>query len=798
MNVFLGRFEETAARRLWLLWAIGVGFGLIALCAAMCERLEGGPGVVLSVLAGAEGTGPELIRERTLEFDPGVLDRRLDLPRDFVTLRWVGYVVLPSPCACEFQLRATGEAFLRIDGAETLHREREQHDARVRGSSAVSAGPHRIEVEYRQRSEPPFLRVSWAQGGDLHPMAAEDLFPAPPGTTARILSHAARLLARLGTWASLVVLGGALAAVWRTPRGREAAAIVIPVALLVVAAALRFEVLTGKTWAADHAPSWAVAAQHRIAEWHPSWIVEKSEHPYLGDPWSYIRLGREMQHFYDASIREPMFVYATRFFLGLLGGRDIAVAFCSAAFSVLLVLATYLLGAAAFSRGVGLIAGFAMALEHSVIALSVEGWRDDAFAFFVILSAFALVRLMTTPTFSWALVAGLVGGGACLTRITSVSFLVPAWLFVLFFGRRDAEARRLLGLTVFLTCLSILPFLVTCRIVFHDPFYSINAHTGFYRIAEGLSGREPMSVGHYLFGRGRLLRVGETALLGLTTFPFSQCWTGLDYLRPGVGSTLAALSALGMVLWMFSPLGRFLLVILVTSLVPYAFTWDLPGGAGWRFRAHAYPLYLLAAGYALQTAWSGLAAAVSRKGVGITLARALRIAGILAVAGSVVWGGILVLTPLRVREDLEHGSAAIPIGAAQYSLLLGPGWSAPVDRGNVTVRLAGEESQIWLPLEKGRRYALAFRMDPVEDGEAQTVVVSVNEQPCATVHLLPVGDRMGSYRVLLPPEVARDGWNRLRLHAAHVARTGHDERPFDPRGRAVAFALWIVSVTPLP
>ena len=46
--------------------------------------------------------------------------------------------------------------------------------------------------------------------------------------------------------------------------------------------------------------------------------------------------------------------------------------------------------------------------------------------------------------------------------------------------------------------------------------------------------------------------------------------------------------------------GRFLLLLLALSVVPYAFTWHIDGGGEWRFTMLAYPIYLIAAALAIE------------------------------------------------------------------------------------------------------------------------------------------------------------------------------------------------------
>ena len=135
--------------------------------------------------------------------------------------------------------------------------------------------------------------------------------------------------------------------------------------------------------------------------------------------------------------------------LRLLGDRNVAVNAASALFSTLAVLATYLLGASAFSPVVGLGAALGMAMHRDVLWFGVEGFRDDAFTLFVVSSALTLLRLRARPTFGRAVLAGLAGGGAVLSRVTSFSFLVPAYAWTAFDrGREGAQRRRALAVSV--------------------------------------------------------------------------------------------------------------------------------------------------------------------------------------------------------------------------------------------------------------------------------------------------------------------------------------------------------------
>src|SRR4029453_811525 len=255
------------------------------------------------------------------------------------------------------------------------------------------------------------------------------------------------------------------------------------------------------------------------------------DHPYVGgDPLNYLALARDMRSFYTASGREPVFPGVTRGFLVLLGGRDVAVSFASAAASVLAIYVTYLLGTAAFSPIVGLLAAFWLAIERDVISWSPDRWRDDTFMLVVTLAAWRLVRLRQDPGRAPAIWAGVAAAAATLTRITALTFVVPALCWIVVEAPRPERGLRVRAsvLACAVTLLLVGPYLASCAMEFGDPFYAINYHTRYYRSAEGRPLDE--SVSAFDYAKEDLLRrpvAGiDKAAIGLVVWPFSVKWKG--------------------------------------------------------------------------------------------------------------------------------------------------------------------------------------------------------------------------------------------------------------------------------
>src|SRR5215813_614121 len=104
----------------------------------------------------------------------------------------------------------------------------------------------------------------------------------------------------------------------------------ITAALLLIlsyGALLRLDAFTGKYGSLDH-PAWARLATHQVAALarsvRPSAIAWYREpRPYVGgDPINYLNYARQMTSFYQAHVREPIFLAATRLGLWALGGQD--------------------------------------------------------------------------------------------------------------------------------------------------------------------------------------------------------------------------------------------------------------------------------------------------------------------------------------------------------------------------------------------------------------------------------------------------------------------------------------------
>ena len=597
---------------------------------------------------------------------------------------------------------------------------------------------------------------------------------------------------------------------WNRWPSRSRAALAAALIVSAYGALLRLEAFAGKYGTLDH-PAWArvltVNVAPAVAAWRPDsvrWYPERR--PYVGgDPVNYLAYAREMQTFYQPHVREPVFLALTRGALASVDDQDAGVSLASAVGSIAAILATYLLAARLVSPWAGVVAAFLMAIEYEQITWAVDGWRDDTFTAVTLVTAWALLRLYTTPTFGGAVLAGTMAGLACLTRITAASFILPALAWLVLVDRPSLPARRrweLAAVTGAVMAALVGPYLISCAIGSGDPLLALNYHTGYYRFAEGLPSEQPMSAAGYIaskFGR-RPLGTLDTGVTGLLVEPFIRKWNGFAHWLPMLGSTLAAAAVVGLVLLAFSPPGRLFLVMLLTSLLPYAFTWNLGGGGEWRFTMHAYPFYMIAAVSCLAIVVRGLATLLRNRSfpswavVGPGVRRGVAVAAIALAAGA----AYMAMPWLVVREAIAAGdSTSVPAGGRDQ-VFYGAGWSAP-HRDSITVRVSiGDRATIRIPLPARRDYDLVLRMDPVQETAGQRVTVLLNRQLVGRPALTWDPQRVGSYRVLLGERAVRAGINELTLIPESLT-PARDAGPrfgwLDPDAR-IGIRLWYVRVLP--
>jgi len=451
-------------------------------------------------------------------------------------------------------------------------------------------------------------------------------------------------------------------------------------------------------------------------------------------------------------------------------------------------------GPYAAASGPGARAAALMAVEYENISWAVDGWRDDLFTGTFLLTIWAILRFHDRASFGHALVLGAAAGAACLTRITSLSFLVPGLLWIAASARgRDRIGHFAIAIVVMTAIVA--PYLISCAMSTGDALFSINAHTIYYRYSEGVHDSSYVSATAYIRQKiaAHPMAMLDTGSTGLFVRPFDRNWSGFDPWLPALGAVLPAAALAGLTIWIFLPRGRLMLLMLLTSLVPYAFTWNLGDGGAWRFTMHVYPIYFLAAMQACASVW----AAIRARRAPLPMAVIARRTAAVAAAGMVAAAGYLALPWFVASEAVAHGEA-VTIGAgARDRVFYRAGWSARRIDGNVTARVSEtERTAVYFPLARRRAYDVVLRVDPVRPDAQERLTVLFNSQVVGRLRLSWNPERVGSYRVSLPAEWVRTGGNEIVLVPETMVEAGSGGARYawlDP-ARKVGVRFWYLRV----
>ena len=682
------------------------------------------------------------------------------LPRDGVTLQWTGVWRVPETGVFDLTIHSHGRSSWRIDDQIVHEVEVPSESGQVR-AVRLEAGLHPFVVRYEPEPGAARIDVNAAISGEpLRPLDPRQLKPRLPRNPR--LRAATEFLRNVFAWiwaiATIVAIRATvprLRAWWSTVDayparfGRYLAWLALA-GILDYGALLRLDAITAQ-YGTVTSPSWVASLQTRsIASpaairpagfrWEPSPLFPHADGPpthYRSDPYEFVTIARERPSFYEPTYREPLFPFTVRVFLWLFNDQDVAVSFTSTAFSMLAIWFTYLLGTMVWSRWVGLIAAFGLAVDGATVSLASNGWRDDAFVAAVALCAVVIVRAWRRGrekpatvkigrfeidrSIVDAAVFGVVAGLAILVRVFALSFIIPA-VALLFLTLPGGWRRRWSASAVALGVMLMVggPYYFNCWRVHGNALLTLSVHGNVYRVAEGKAGSAESlgSTADYLREKftSRPFEMFDTVSRGLTDYHFSNKWPGLDRWRPGLGAAARIAALIGLVVLAGFGRGRVLLFVMLMAVAPFSLTWRVD--PNWRFTAHTYPFLLTAAGVAVSLGVRAVAwLCIPGRALWPTSPERSRIrfrwwfaaATLVLIA---FWFVTRQSPALVFREALRTNRDAEIASGTSDAAFFGRGWSSVVPSGPVRSRVATGQAEVSIPLPERADYPVTLRLDP--------------------------------------------------------------------------------------
>ena len=526
--------------------------------------------------------------------------RRRDL-----SLSSEGFLRAPEPGAYRFALDCDDRCTLSLDGGTLV-----SATGPTSASVDLAAGLHRFALQYQQTGGPAHLKIAWDRPAFFEPLGLEhhvaaragDL--APPLLQRRSRAATAGLALALSWWTlglGLMIRVAELRRQWVDffaihPAGRLVP-VLAAVAVIVYASLLRVRALE----------AWAGLGRGAMSE---RWTLvlpdygafDPPEDPavvYRADVRSYLDRAATLSasRFYEPHFREPFYVLLVQAFLALTGGKEVGILLQSACFSILTLPLVFWLAARSVGRWVALAVLVPLALHEWLIQEAPTGYRESAYAFFLLVFAGWVFSGRQERLPLRAAVAGLLGAMVCLIRLSGLSFVLPL-LGLLGWEKRREGGWRHAAIALCVLSVGIGPFLWNCYRAHGDPFYSVSFHTRFWLDAERPSEVAlPVGVFRYLLEFHGLEDLLKGTLLGLTVLPLRTFCNGLAHF-PLLDAAVMVFGIAGLFLSFFRG-PRFLPVAYFGHLLPFAYIQNFPSGEMPRFVMPAYFFLVLAAGQAL-------------------------------------------------------------------------------------------------------------------------------------------------------------------------------------------------------
>ena len=133
------------------------------------------PGLVAEYYQGVNFQKPLVMRVDSMVGLQRYRDRSQGLPQRNISVRWTGYLVVPSDGQYQFRVRTDDGHRMWIDGEIVADRWSASAGNRSFVTKQLKAGPHAFRFEFMQYSGPMRLQLSWGSEGssDIQPVSAD-------------------------------------------------------------------------------------------------------------------------------------------------------------------------------------------------------------------------------------------------------------------------------------------------------------------------------------------------------------------------------------------------------------------------------------------------------------------------------------------------------------------------------------------------------------------------------------------------------------------------------------------------
>jgi 4-amino-4-deoxy-L-arabinose transferase-like glycosyltransferase len=185
--------------------------------------------------------------------------------------------------------------------------------------------------------------------------------------------------------------------------------------------------------------------------------------------------------FYDTGIREPFFVFLIKLFINIFGAENFTLRYLTVFLSMVSILLTFKIGKELFgSDAIGLMSAFFTGVNHYLIFMSVRLLRLELFIITILLLFYILFINHEKNNVRYILI-GIFGGIVCLTRITSLSFVIPFIIYI-FWREKISYIKMIIPITII--TVMVLPHFIHNKKTFGSYAHSVDIHAKWYRNRE--------------------------------------------------------------------------------------------------------------------------------------------------------------------------------------------------------------------------------------------------------------------------------------------------------------------------